>query len=107
MADEGDRPLSRRLLLDGGRLDLPARLAVENDLYQSCLWNVDIITVQSNTLRNAERVGSPLLALTLGKLRPLLEKVDVGSAEVAKHLLQGLRVTFREEGEVGMLLQEG
>jgi len=107
VADKRDRPLARRLLLEGGGLDLSFHLPMQDGRNQPYFWNGDTVAFHSDALRNAKRVGSALLALSAWILRSFLEEVDEGAAQVAEDLLQRLGVTLVEESEVGLLFEEG
>ena len=80
---------------------------MKNGRNQTCFGKADLLSFHSDALWNAESVGSALLAFAVWELCSSCKEVDVGSAEVFEDLLKCLRVAVVEEGEVGLLFEEG
>ena len=107
MADKGDSPLAGRFLFDRGGLDVSFHSTMQDNRDKSRLGNGDTIAFQMHSLRDTKGVGSALLALWSWEPCTTLEEVLVGGAKIAQDLLQCLGIAFVEEGEVGLLLEDG
>jgi hypothetical protein len=105
VTDEGDMPVSVSRLLDGRALEGPFHLAMEMDLHEADLGNVNGPVNDRHVLGDAKGVGRSFPTLALRKTRSLRKEVDEGAIQVPQHLLQHLAMTAGQEGSIRLLFQ--
>ena len=107
MTHKGDLPVSGRFLLNSSRFDFTHQGTVETDVDQSDFRNTNLQPFHGDPLWNSKRMGSSLAPFAFWEPGSACKEVGISPVQVSQDLLQGLRITVFEEGEIGVLFESG